>query len=194
MQWFTSDLHLGHQKVSDIRGFSSVERHDLTVVNNWSRRVKPGDAVYVLGDVFMGNKARGIQLLSQLPGEKHLILGNHDRPAPNYKNGHLHVDSMGDVWSSISTTAALTYEGQKFLLSHYPYDGDHTREERYDQWRLRDLGVPIIHGHTHSSERVSRSNQGTVQVHAGLDAWSLNPVSFGELYRTFQNEIGDSNG
>jgi calcineurin-like phosphoesterase family protein len=29
--WFTSDLHLGHQKVSEIRGFDSVEAHDVAI-------------------------------------------------------------------------------------------------------------------------------------------------------------------
>jgi calcineurin-like phosphoesterase family protein len=44
---------------------------------------------------------------------------------------------------------------------------------------MRDCGAPIIHGHTHSPEQVSFSNEGTIQVHVGVDAWDFTPVEQG---------------
>ena len=73
--------------------------------------------------------------------------------------------------------ARTSYNGHAWLMSHYPYDGDHMAEARYDQFRLRDLGRSLFHGHTHSNERLSFSNKGTPQVNVGLDAWDLKPVS-----------------
>ena len=57
------------------------------------------------------------------------------------------------------------------LLSHFPYDGDHTTTDREQQYRLRDLGLPIVHGHTHAAKIVTRSQEGTLQVHVGWDTW-----------------------
>ena len=185
--FLTADLHLGHEKVSGLRGFNSVLEHDLHIISMWNHTVLPNDIVYVLGDVLMGDRDRGRRLLKQLHGTLHLILGNHDRPAPNNKNGHLHQDSMGTVWASMSTIAEISHQGTAWIMSHYPYSGDHSSEERFDQWRPRDLGKPLFHGHTHSSEKLSVSSYGSPQVHVGLDAWGLKPVSLGTaaaLYST----------
>ena len=48
------------------------------------------------------------------------------------------------------------------------------------QWRLRDAGNPVLHGHTHSTEKVSFSACGTPQLHVGWDAWGR-PVRFHEI-------------
>ena len=56
------------------------------------------------------------------------------------------------------------------MVSHFPYSGDHSEESRYDQWRLPDFGVPIIHGHTHSSEILSHSPNGTPQINIAWEA------------------------
>ena len=82
--WLTSDLHLGHVLVSGLRRFPSVAAHDATLATRWCERVAPDDTVWVLGDVVMGEWRAGLTLLSSLPGTKHLILGNHDRPHPAY--------------------------------------------------------------------------------------------------------------
>lgn len=136
--YVTSDLHLGHEKVAKLRGFDSVQAHDELVINRWNCHVRGNSPiVYVLGDVMMGDRDRGRKLLKGLRGEL-LVLGNHDRAAPNNKNGHRHIEAMGDVWASVTTSASISYNGQKFLMSHYPYDGDSQEESRFDQWRLRD--------------------------------------------------------
>ena len=64
-------------------------------------------------------------------------------------------------------------------LSHFPYTGDHG-EDRYPQWRLPDLLVPLIHGHTHGPEKVTRTPAGTLQIHVGIDAWRR-PVAEHEI-------------
>lgn len=41
-------------------------------------------------------------------------------------------------------------------MSHYPYarsgDGPERESNRYGEYRLRDTGMPLIHGHTHQGE------------------------------------------
>ena len=80
------------------------------------------------------------------------------------------------------------------LLSHFPYEGDHTTEERATQFRLRDEGLWLVHGHTHLTNRLGPNPRYLTimdaatggpgkpdprgrEVHAGLDAWDLRPVS-----------------
>ena len=185
--FFTSDLHLGHRTVSEIRGFNSIEEHDRVVLGNISKVVRPGDTLWILGDVAMGGWRDNIlPLMALVAGYRinaHAVLGNHDRPAPNNSNGHAYVSdfAMRGGFASVSTVAKISVEGRSLLMSHYPYDGDHTEEERYDQFRLRDLGTTLLHGHTHSDQRVSRSSNGTLQIHVGLDAWGLKPVPLHQI-------------
>lgn len=51
--FFTSDLHIGHENVLrfDSRPFQSVEEMDSEIIRRWNDKVKPGDLVYVLGDM-----------------------------------------------------------------------------------------------------------------------------------------------
>ena len=80
---FTSDLHLGHPKVAEIRGFESTDEHDEHLAWRWRTFVHEHDVVYVLGDVSGdGGQAHALEILRGLPGEKRLILGNHDAAHP----------------------------------------------------------------------------------------------------------------
>lgn len=177
----TADTHLNHEKVSKIRGFDSPEEHDYTLRRNWNKVVKPGDTVYVLGDVAMGpNKPTTFRKFhTEFNGRKILVLGNHDRGHPSNRNGHLHLSKYAG-FDAVVQSASIRYAGTEFLLSHFPYDGDHTDESRFDQWRLVDCGVPLFHGHTHSYWKKTKSRKGTPQICVGMEAWDLTPVPLGE--------------
>lgn len=181
--FLTADPHLMHLKVSGLRGFDTPEKHDLVLKRNWNRVVSHDDLVYILGDVVMGpNKKETFRRLhEEFNGRKILVLGNHDRGHPGNRNGHLHLhDGEYDGFEAVVQSASIRHEGREFLLSHFPYDGDHADESRFDQWRLRDLGVPLLHGHTHSSDKVTYSDAGTPQICVGMEAWKLTPVPLGE--------------
>lgn len=84
--WITSDTHFNHYnilKFTDdsgklVRDFDSVGQMDETMIDNWNKVVKPGDIVYHLGDVFMGNSGWFKKNWPRLAGRKRLIVGNHD--------------------------------------------------------------------------------------------------------------------
>lgn len=60
MDYFTSDLHIGHDKdfLYKPRGFDSIEQHDTAIVKRWNDIVTPDDTVYILGDLCMsGNES-----------------------------------------------------------------------------------------------------------------------------------------
>ena len=185
MHWFTADLHLGHTTVAvKYRGFASAAAHDQQIIENIHRALR-GDKspeLWILGDVALGGWRTTITALRQFDFPVHVVLGNHDRPAPNNMNGHRYLHEFAQLggFASVSTVAKLSMSGSRVLLSHYPYSnapGDTSNLEDFPEYRLRDKGIPVLHGHTHSQHRVSWSEKHTPQLHVGVDAWLLAPVS-----------------
>lgn len=182
--WFCADMHFGHAKVAELRGFPDTDTHDAAIMAGLERSLRPGDTLWILGDMTMGGKHREIEALESLgrfASERrvpmHLILGNHDRAHPQHTNSIRAEQDVQKVMDSVGIARRIkTENGGRALLSHFPYSGDHTTTERYTLWRLPDEGIPLIHGHTHSTEKVSYSPSGTVQVCVSLDAWNMLPA------------------
>lgn len=184
--YFTSDLHFSHGFVADTRGFDSTREHDAWIVREWNKVVTDDDTVYVLGDFGMGHPDRWIDNASLLRGQKHLIPGNHDNANLDFKP--YNADRMAyyeSTFLTIQQHGKIKYKGTTFLMSHYPYEADHTEDVRHDQWRLKDLGAPLLHGHVHSHYKFSLSANGTSQVHVGWDTWGK-PVALGELHALYK--------
>lgn len=186
--WLTSDLHLGHRMVANLRGFDTPEHHDAALAAYWNRRVRDDAEVWVLGDVAMGGWLDRLPLLGTLPGRKHLVLGNHDRAHPLNRNGHEYLRHFLTVFDTVQTAATLALGGSvgRVSLSHFPYEGDHG-PDRFTEWRLRDSGRVLLHGHTHGTERLTATALGTPQLHVGLDAWDLGFVHRSDALSALQS-------
>lgn len=170
--WYTADLHIGHRLVSDIRGFESTEDHDNWLYDLWHKSVQPNDTVYVLGDVAVSGYSYALALLKSLPGTKHLVAGNHDPVHPMHRQGYSRrFQEWLQVFETIQPFQRKRLNKVEFLMCHLPYsdvgDGAGRGEARYAQYRLPNLGLPLLHGHTHSTERF----EGERQLHVGLDAF-----------------------
>lgn len=174
--WFTSDLHLGHKFVAGLRGFDDPAEMDAVLIDNINSVVGEHDTLWILGDVAMGDRAEGLAKLDAIKAEKHLITGNHDTCWPGLKKANVAQKMYAAHFASIQPFARLGVNSVGLVLSHFPYNGDSRGEDRYSQWRLKDAGLPLVHGHTHGTERGSLSSLGTPQVHVGLEAWDLMPV------------------
>lgn len=174
--WYTSDTHFMHKYLAlDIRGFSSIEAHDETLIQNWNNCVRPEDSVWHLGDFSLKQPFDFSEILNRLNGTIHLISGNHDRCFSGIRDSYKWQQPYYNAgFASVQSFARKKLDGIYVLLSHFPYSGDHG-EDRYTQYRLKNEGLPIIHGHTHLSERTSWAVL-TPQIHVGLDAWNLMPV------------------
>lgn len=181
--FFTSDTHFDHRLVATLRGYETPAEHDEALVETWNAHVRPSDIVWHLGDVSLGGPARWAPQVARLNGTIHLVAGNHDRCHPIFRDAHRrHREYLDNGFATVSTMAHRKISGIRVVLSHFPYAGEGDRTdlpERHTQWRLRDLGVPLLHGHTHSSSRVHYD--GTTQVHVGWDAWRR-PVRVDEVY------------
>ena len=106
MNFYTADLHFGQESLLATgkwkeRPFSTLEEMHKDQIKKWNKKVTNGDDVYVLGDVgSRGYHHMHPELLAQLKGRKHLILGNHDdvsvpRPKPKTSSDALSVYDVG---------------------------------------------------------------------------------------------------
>lgn len=145
---------------------------DAQICSSWHRQVADADEVYVLGDIAARGDRQALVTLAGLPGHKHLVMGNHDEIHPMNRTTFSRAAMLAwlDVFETVATFRRLKLDGEELLLCHFPYaawgDGALRDGSRYDQYRLPDLGRPLVHGHTHGSERAHGHS-----FHVGWDAW-----------------------
>lgn len=153
---------------------------DEEIIARWNKFVAPGDTVYHLGDVALGQIADSLPKVARLNGFKVLVVGNHDRIFSAYSQNHIarFMPEYARVFQEIVPEAGMvvTVGGSQVRLSHFPYAGDSQGKDRYVDERPPDEGMPLVHGHTHGQERLTRTVKGTAQVHVGQDAWDFSPV------------------
>lgn len=175
--FYTSDPHWGHGFVAKMRGFGDdVYAHDAWLHQVYAAAFRPGDVVWWLGDLTMRLApvdAATATVGTAVAADHRLIYGNHDAGHPMHRDAHRFQRAYyGFKMTAPFAKRVLPKVGQ-VNLSHFPYlgDADHADTDRYEQWRLPDHGTPLIHGHTHGTERVTWTNAGTLQIHVGIDAW-----------------------
>lgn len=141
MRWFTSDLHLGHKNIIEYcsRPFRTLDgQPDAAAmteqfVKNFREVMKPGDELYVLGDLaFDVTEARSF--LRAIPGQKHIVWGNHDPKKERER------DQLADTVQTMRDIREVTLKnGTKAVLCHYPML----------RWNKGHFGSYMLHGHTH---------------------------------------------
>ncbi|URP22246.1 metallophosphoesterase [Microbacterium phage Big4] len=173
---------LHKDELTDDQKAQMVIDHARLLGENWDRVVGPDDTVYVLGDIAMNPKKGAFEWFRERPGKKILIAGNHDEVA-GFRSKGLNArirPEWADTFVTITDFTFLKIGGHRVALSHYPYDGEGDREfeggDRLLEVRLRDEGVPLLHGHTHGRHKAHTSLKGTPMFHVGPDAWDMELV------------------
>ena len=116
MNYFIADTHFGHKNALsyDNRSFITIEEHDEYLINSWNNAVSYDDDVYILGDVSWHNATTTNEILDKLNGNKHLIIGNHDKKLLRNKEFQNH-------FQEITSYKELPYgDGKIIVLCHYP--------------------------------------------------------------------------
>lgn len=153
--YFTSDTHFGDHRVLNLypRPFATVAEMDADLIRRWNAAVGTEDEVWHLGD-FARTARRAAEVLAQLNGRKHLIVGNNDPSEP------------GDGWESVAPYAEIERDGRFLVLCHYPFRS----------WNRQHKGALNLHGHSHG-----RMKDLPRQFDVGVDVWDYQPVSIGTL-------------
>lgn len=156
-RFWVADLHLGHPKVAEIRGYEETFSHDARIMDQLFSTSRD-DVVWVLGDISSGkpeHEERALNLLREVPAQLHLIAGNHDSVSSIHRQGYKKQREWLEVFDSIQQFGRIKLGGHHILMSHYPYarsgDGPGREGSRYAEFRLPDVGAPLIHGHTHQT-------------------------------------------
>lgn len=173
-----SDLHRNHDFVARTRGFANAAEQDAHIEAAWRRKVRPSDTVWLLGDLWVGGGMRdSLDWYASLPGTKRLVFGNHCPGHPMHRRSASHQRRYLEVFDAVFTHASLVVAGQRVLLNHFPYEGDHgDRDDRHVEWRPRDAGSWLIHGHVHDEWFVRGR-----QINVGVDVWPDGPASLKDL-------------
>lgn len=195
MIYFSSDFHIGHRNVINYcnRPFVLVEDMNNAIVHYFNETLKPGDIVYVVGDVSLNKKwSKWLFENFKVPDVTwHLIPGNHDecfsfaRMSETRKERNLQT-YLSHGWASINQTLNLTLkDGTSILLSHLPYgspDGS-VYDDRYMDLRPIDQGTILVHGHLHG-----RYKKFGKMIDVGLDAHDLKLVTEDELISLIKDQ------
>ena len=176
MDYFTSDLHIGHNKdfIYKSRGFSSIEEHNTEIIKRWNNLVWPEDTVYILGDLCMSNNEyEWNRVFKILNGHKIFLHGNHDTDTKikRYINDY-NMEDKGLV-------AFYRYSKRKnFYLSHYPTLVSNYKEEKFF-WNLS--------GHTHSRNPFEYGKGCVYNV--AMDAHNCTPISIEQIIKDIEKYL-----
>lgn len=168
--YFTSDLHLHHSNIIKYcnRPYSSVEEMDQALLDNWNSVVKPGDSVYVLGDLLFNPQPRTQEILSQMKGQKFLVLGNHDKHLRKDARVTKHFAWVRDYYE-LKIKHPVTGESNKVVLCHYPMA----------VWNRAHRGSYHLHGHCHGTYPPglpTTTDRGKL-LDVGVDVHNYTPLS-----------------
>lgn len=154
--FITSDQHFGHKRIIELcdRPFRDLDEMQETLIRRYNDRVQPGQICVWAGDSFFSRVDAMAYIMSRLNGRKVLVRGNHDkRTRTAYRRA-----GFEEVFPEIECVLAKTPCKIRHIPPVYP------------------KGDVIIHGHTHSTKRLS-----AVGVHVGVDAWGYAPASRQEI-------------
>ena len=154
MIYYTADPHYGHANVIKHakRPFADVHAMDAAMIAATQAVVTAKDDLWIVGD-FAWSEEAGRRAFAQLPGRKHFIQGNHDRPW---------VRKLG--WASFHDRDIVEVRdnGTVFVLCHYPLI----------TWNKIRHGVIHLFGHVHNNwEGNSKA------INVGVDQWGFAPTT-----------------
>ena len=168
MIWFTADLHLWHGNIIKYcdRPFDSAREMNQTILENYQESpISDDDTVYFLGDLMMGGPTKKLNLeryIDRMVGDKHLIMGNHDRLKPK--------DYIDIGFSSVHYPYFELEDG--VVLAHDP--------------ATAVTGGLWITAHVHGAWETLPSRYGGTLVNVGVDVRDFSPISYDEV-----KEIGN---
>ena len=160
---FTADPHFGHARILEFckRPFRSTREMDTALLRAMREAMGPDDDLWIVGDFAFAKSDEAERLeamLASIPGRKHLVKGNHDKPWMTKLRG----------WASVHDMIEIQDQGTRVLLCHYPmitFPG-----ARH--------GALQLFGHVHDNWRGSRNS-----VNVGVDVWDFRPVGLAEIRR-----------
>lgn len=150
--YYLSDLHLFHKNVTnegsnfDDRPFDTVEEMHKTIKDRWNSVVTNADHVYILGDLSWKENEDAIKFVSTLRGNKHLILGNHDRVKDQrYRQLFVEIVDYKEIKDIVDG------KGYHLILSHFPIAFWNHQHHYKKDGQEHEVWAIQLYGHVHNS-------------------------------------------
>lgn len=162
--FFSADLHIGHHNVlkyMSARPYASeqdTKAHDEWLIGLWQNTVGKHDRIYIAGDMTFYKSDDVQRLLSKLPGEKYLALGNHDGSIMANLNYFRKVAQIMEITVKPSVCDFLP-ENMHIVLCHYPLL----------DWPGKHQGAVMLHGHCHGTMDDYNSQSADLRFDIGID-------------------------
>ena len=158
MNFYISDLHLGHKNILrfDPRPWYDVDEMNKALIEKWNSVVNRGDTVYHLGDfLWKGDADTWKSTLNKLNGHKVFIKGNHDPKNIPTKNPNLSplIPDMKDYME-------IKDGRYKIILSHYPLLA---YKHSYDPDTFMFYGH--VHSNTKEAEMINQFTRELINNH-----------------------------
>lgn len=181
--YITSDWHFNHNKpfLYEPRGCFSIEEMNQMLIDKHNALVRPGDDVYVLGDLCLGggeSLAANKELIERMNGNLHIIRGNHDTAQRIDM-----YETCKNVVEVLSFAEMLIYRKYHFYLSHYP-----TITSNQDFDKPLKAKVLNICGHSHTNDRWKDWDKGYI-YHVEPEAHNGFPCLLDDIIEEFKEKI-----
>jgi len=161
--FFTADLHFGHNNVINFkntdgtkaRDFATVQDMEDAMVQMHNEIVKPTDKVYMLGDIAFNQ--RGLDKVKQMNGIKILVKGNHDQ---------LKLNKYVDVFKDVRGCHVMN----GLVFTHIPIHID----------QLGRFGCNV-HGHLHMNRVMQGDKIDPRFLCVSVEHTALKPIEFEDM-------------
>ena len=159
MIWFTADHHFFNENIIVYckRPFKNSQHMGQGLVTKYNQCVGINDSVYFLGDLTLKGvefKSSLNTIVGKMNGEKHLILGNHDRLSVRdyleigFESVHSSLDLDTENITLVHDPAvAYTYPSRWFLCGH-------VHSLFYHHKNVLNVGVDVHDYHPISLEHI----------------------------------------
>jgi len=171
MIYYIADLHLHHKNILHMsqRPFADLNEMHRTIKQNWNAIVSDHDDIYIIGDVCFGFNIEIAEYIRNLNGNKHLIIGNHDKK-------YLANQKFRDLFVTISQYSVINDENRNVVLFHYPIL----------EWDGYFKGWYHVYGHIHNndanfSNQLLKREEFRNAFNAGVDLNDFTPQSLHQL-------------
>jgi len=154
--WVISDTHFGHYNMVKLchRPLNFNER----IIDKWKKLVRPEEDVLHLGDlaIFFGSLHNmWAEMAADLPGNKYLIKGNHDKEK-SYRGFTVIPEQLVNI------------DGVWYYFTHDP-------KPHEDWWDIN------IHGHMHGNKNHEYEYPLDRHIDVGVDVFGFRPVRLEEI-------------
>lgn len=153
---------------------------NIDLINKYNSIVQDDDEVYILGDLCLGGsdcREANFNLLKQLKGKIHIILGNH------CTNARQEMYKELPQVVSISYAEVIKYRKYNFYLSHYP-----TMCSNHDDDKPLKAHTINLCGHSHTKDPFFHWDNNYI-YHCEVDAHDGYPISLDYIIDDIKNRF-----